>query len=60
MFWSVTYKVCNEWREEMFENVNDMREWCEKRGLLNGKRKVEFRRKVDNCWALVNPEGFWE
>lgn len=60
MFWSVCYKVRNEWIEELFDHENEMREWCEKRGLLNGKRKIEFRHKVGNCWSLVTPEWFRE
>ena len=26
MFWMVSYKVRNEWHEEMFVNADDMRE----------------------------------
>ena len=60
MFWMVSYKVRGEWCEEMFKNADDMREWCENSGLLNSKRKVEFRRKMDNCWQLFKPAWLWD
>ena len=60
MFWMVSYKVRGEWFEEMFKNADDMREWCENSGLLNSKRKVEFRRKVDNSWVLFRPCWLWD
>ncbi len=60
MFWMVSYKVRNEWREELFKTADDMREWCENSGLLNSKRKIEFRRKVDNCWVLFHPCWLWD
>ena len=51
---SVLYVARGEWVEKIFNDFSGMIEWCEKRGLLNGKRKVEFRHKIGNEWKLMN------
>lgn len=51
---AVLYFMRGELVEKIFDDFSEMLEWCGKRGLLNGKRKIEIRHKVGNCWKLVN------